>query len=453
MIDEQERQQMIDAMLDQLENGSVADRRAAAYYLGEAAAGEAVDGLIKAYHEDTNRSVRRAAAYSLGMFRAVEKALKAGREPEVVELLRHVEEEGQLGTRAPVGRWIRIILGLLVALVALAALNLVSNNIKVALFPSLARDRVTVAREVQSQFTPIRNDVNTLQSQFVGVVVNGGDLDCTAYFNDPPPINALPSLDSLVHTDLAALINRMNGVRDSLVTTRTIFNEACFGAAPLTREAAGAVYRDFVPTITTIGELDAALISMIENAPTPTPIPPTPRPATETPIPPTGEPATAAPQVQPTLDAPLPEGNPIVPTVPNFSGESDANPSRHLPALYAIVDTVTSTRGASSLLLRYWQDVQTSGDTDGCSASRPGIPETYTVLPEIDLQTSPEFSRAVTLINNGLNALRDGWREFQSACSAGNMLGSVQSGIAFAQAADSAFEAAVPLLDRVRANS
>ena len=72
MIDAEERQQLINAMLDKLEHGNAAERRAAAYWLGEAAAGDAVDELIKTYHDDDNKSVRAAAAYALGMFRAVD---------------------------------------------------------------------------------------------------------------------------------------------------------------------------------------------------------------------------------------------------------------------------------------------------------------------------------------------------------------------------------------------
>lgn len=451
MIDELERQQHINAMLDQLERGNVSQRRAAAQWLGEAAAGEAVDELIKAYHDDEDRGVRQAAAYALGMFRAVDKALKEGREEEVVALLHEVEDEGRLGHRAPTGKWMRRILGLTLALVLLGVLNLFVNNLRAALFPDLARDRAVVAREIQTQFIPIRNDVNTLQSQFVNVVVNGGDLDCTAFFNDPPPVAALPNLDSLVHDDLAALVERMNEVHSALLTTKTAYNDACFGASPLTREGAGEVYRGFVPTITRVGELDAALVAVIEDTPAIAPTALTPIPAA-TNAPPTPEPATAAPTLEST-SAPATSAPIVMPTQPPVAGESGANPARHLPGLYAIVDTVTSTRGAASLLLRYWQDVQSTGSTDGCAVATPGIPENYSVLPEVDLQVSQELARAVTLINNGLSALREGWRTFQASCQTGNMVAGVENGLAFAQAADAAFQAAVPLLDRVRAQS
>jgi hypothetical protein len=445
MSDAQEqRQALIDAMTDQLEHGRAAQRRAAAYFLGEAAAADSIDALVKAYHEDPNKSVRQAAGYALGMFRAFEKGIKSEREDEVYETVRQVEEEGRYGHRAPVGKWLRLILALLLTLIILGALNLFRDRFKVALFPGLARDRVTIARDINRQFTAIKNDVNTLQSQFINVVINGGELDCTAYFNESPPVPALPTMDSLVHADLVALVERANVVQQSLASTKAVFNAACFGTEPLTRERASEVYGAFVPSIQEAGSIDQTLTAVIQNAPTPTPIPPTPVPVTETPIPPTEAPTLEA---SPALDA-QPES--VIPTTEG-DASSPANPARHLPALFQIVDTVTSTRGASSLLLRYWEDVQQSGSTDGCSAARPTIPDNYVVLPEVDLRASVQLSQAVTLINNGLAALRDGWRDFQTHCDRGDMLSGLEQGYNLARATATSFDSAVRLLDAVRA--
>lgn len=446
----EQHQALIAAMIEQLETGNARQRRAAAYFLGEAAAGDAIEALVKAYHEDENKGVRQAAAYALGMFRAFEKGMKSGREEEVLELLNQVEQEGKYGHRAPVGKWLRRILALALTLAILGVLNVFRDNLKVALFPGLARDKVTIARELRQQFTPIKNDITTLQNQFANVVVTGGELDCTAFFNEPPPIPALPHLDSLTHGDLAALIERINAVQQRLVDAKAVFNAACFGGTPLTRETASGVYGDFVPSIQETGSIDAALVAILDNAPTPTPIPPTPVPATETPIPPT---PTLTPETPPTTEAQPGEAPAPIPTTEGASASSQANPARHLPALYAIVDRVTSTRGASSLLLRYWEDVQDSGRTDGCSAARPEIPDNYTVLPEIDLQVSIQLSQAVTLINNGLAALRNGWNDFQSACSRGDMVTAYQQYAPLAQVTHDSFDSAVRLLDIVRANA
>lgn len=443
MIDAEERQQLINAMLDKLEHGNAAERRAAAYWLGEAAAGDAVDELIKTYHDDDNKSVRAAAAYALGMFRAVDKALKAGREEQVVERLRQVEEEGKLGGRAPVGRWMRRIFGLLLSLLIIGGLYLVRDNLRVLVFPSLAQDRLSLVSSLQQQFTPIKNDVTTLQNQFVNVVINGGQLDCTAFFNEPPPVAALSNVDSLAYADLAAMVTRMNGVHDSLLATKAVYNEACFGSTPLTRESAGEVYRDFVPTITTIGELETALNVTLQNAPTATPEPPTAAPVTETPLPPTPEPTNAAPTSAPIEATSAPQIDP--------TAAAQANPGRHVGNLYVIVETATGLNGPSSLLLRYWTDVKQSGDTGGCTAPAPAIPENYTVLPEIDLQVSVQLRQAVTLINNGLGALRSGWHDFQTACTNGTLAASADNGYNWALNTQTSFQSARPLLDIVRA--
>ncbi len=444
MIDAEERQQTINAMLDKLETGNAAERRAAAYFLGEAAAGDAVDELIKTYHDDENKGVRTAAAYALGMFRAVDKALKAGREEEVVERLRQVEEEGKLGQRAPTGRWVRRIFGLLLCLLMLGGLYVVRDNIRVLFFPSLAHDRVALARDLQQQFTPIKNDVTTLQNQFVNVVINGGELDCTAYFNEPPPVTPLPNVDSLVYADLATLVTSMNTVHSELLRTKAIFSEACFGSTPLTRESAGEVYRDFVPTITTIADLETALGVVLQNAPTATPLPPTAAPATATSVAPTAEPTSEAPTAAPVAATNAP------PQI-DLTAAAGAYPGRHVTSLYQIVETVTGLNGSSSLLLRYWSDVKQSGTTGGCTAPQPALPDNYAVLPEIDLQVSVQLRQAVTLINNGLGALRSGWHDFETACTAGTLVTSADSGYNWALNTQTSFQSARPLLDIVHA--
>jgi len=448
MIEEQDPQPMIEAMLDQLEHGSVAERRAAAYYLGESASEESIEPLITAYHDDKNRSVRQAAAYALGMYRAVDLALTKGENDRVVGLLEQVAR-GELGRRAPIGRWFRRILGLLLALVVLGGLNLYRDNIRVLLFPNLARDKVTIAREIDRWFTTVQNDVTALQNQFYSAISSGGQVDCTTFFNEPAPFPPLPGVDALTYPEFVSLIDRMNGVRSQYSTAKARFNAVCVDGNPLTSETAALALQEFVPTVPLALELKNELQTIIENAPTATAAPPT---ETSVPVEPTAAPAVVPTAEPPTVEPPTPGSSALgnsAPTAPNFAGESDANPARHLPALYAIIDNVTTARGASSLLLRYWQEVQSSGTTSGCEATRPSIPQNYIVLPEIDVAVSEELHQAVNLINIGLNALRDGWREFQTACDAGNMQGRVATGLPFAEAADAAFENAVPLLDRV----
>ena len=437
-----ERQLLIDEMLDKLEHGKAGERRDAALYLGEAAAGEAVDALVRAYHEDDDKRVRKAAAYALGMFRAVERGLKDGREKQVVAQLNRGEEEGKLGGRAPIGRWIRINLGLLIALAAVVALFQFQDVLRDRLIPPDPRPRAEVAREFETWYALVKNDVRALQAEFVRVVVNGGEFDCTAFFNEPEGY-ALPKDDARAYPDLARFVGEAEAVRAGLMTAKARYNDACYGGSPLTREGAGEAYAAFVPSITALDALDAE-ITGVTAPPTvtvPEAIPPTAT-AELTAAPPTATVPAVAATSEP--ESTSPDEPPATPT------ESPVNVMRHLPALYSIVDTVTGARGASSLLTRYWEDVEVSGRTEGCSITTPpDIPANY-LLDEADRVASAELAMAADLINSGLEALRNGWTTFRFACNSRDMGSSFEQGITIARTAADAFQAATPLLDSLR---
>ena len=434
-----ERQLLIDEMLDKLEHGKAGERRDAALYLGEAAAGEALDALVRAYHEDDDKRVRKAAAYALGMFRAVEKGLKDGRDKQVVGLLTRVEEEGKLGRRAPVGRWIRINLGLLLALALLVALFPFQDEIRDRLFPGSPRPRAEVAREFDSWYTLVRNDARALQAEFVRVVVNGGEFDCTAFFNEPEAY-ALPKDDARAYADLTRFVGEAEAVRAGLMTAKSRYNDACYGGSPLTREGAGEVYAAFVPSITALDALDGEINAITAPTAAPTAVPPS-----ETPQLTDAPPTATVPAAAATTEL---ESSTLEPSAAPTNAA--LNLMTHLPALYNLVDTVTGARGASSLLTRYWQDVEGGGRTEGCSITTPpDIPGNY-VLAEAERQASAELATAVDLINSGLEALRNGWTTFRFACNSRDMSGSLEQGITIARTAADAFQASVPLLDSLR---
>ena len=119
--------------------------------------------------------------------------------------------------------------------------------------------------------------------------------------------------------------------------------------------------------------------------------------------------------------------------------------------LFNIVDDVTSTRGASTLLVQYWTDVQTSGSTQGCSTtSIPTIPNNVFV-PEADLEASPDLRDAVQLINNGLSALRTDWTNFQFACNSNGLQSKLSLELPNARVAADSFTAAGIKLQLVQA--
>jgi hypothetical protein len=131
--------------------------------------------------------------------------------------------------------------------------------------------------------------------------------------------------------------------------------------------------------------------------------------------------------------------------MPKPSSTSTSSPSafiQELTMLFNIVDDVTSTRGSSTLLVQYWEDVQKSGSTQGCSTTTiPTIPNSVFV-PDADLQASPNLRDAVQLINNGLSALRTDWTNFQFACNSDGLAAKLQTELANARVAADSFAAA-----------
>src|SRR5690606_23212771 len=102
-------------------------RRESAAWLGEAGDPSAITRLRQLYEEDPDKGVRQAAAYSLGMFSALEAGLNGPNQEDVVQRLEDIALKGKFGSRSrmPVGFLRKLLLGLLVSLAILLALNFV----------------------------------------------------------------------------------------------------------------------------------------------------------------------------------------------------------------------------------------------------------------------------------------------------------------------------------------
>lgn len=448
--------EQIEGYLRRLSSEKAAVRREAAYQLGELAAGDALPDLIDLYKNDPDPSVRQAAAYALGMFRAVEEAINSGKQEKAEALLEAVEE-GEIGHRADRGGALRTLLGLLLSLAVLVALYVVLPGLipgggiaipRVGASAS-ANNRAAVVAQLQPVFQRVRNDTTQLQTQLTRLL-GGQQLDCAAFFNNPQPVTLSPA-DAAAYPDLNQVVVDLNAAIANFSAAFTRYDQACSGN-PLPPEQVGTLLRGLVANINLFPTLEAELDSA--GSAQPTAAPPTSAPVTE----PTTVPPTAAPVVEPTT---APE-QPVVPTtvpptpVPPTSAPDGvptvdpANMRMHLRELYARIDRVTQQRGASTLLTQYWIDVLDAGRTDGCTATMPEIPETYTVLPESDALNSRELGQAVQLINTGLNALRDAWNSFRTACREGRLTANAQAEYQRALVTGNTFEAAMGLLDVLR---
>jgi hypothetical protein len=440
------RERQINAMIDQLSSPRASERREAAYWLGEAAAGDAVPLLVELYKHDDDPGVREAAAYALGMFRAVEDALKRGQEDRVVRLLEQVENEGKLGKRANKRGLVRLLLGLTLSFAVLtaAAALLPDETVDAALEaagleqalaalgpaepappPATADDagakdegHSRVVADLRASYAQISADATTLQNQFLAVL-GGGTLDCTAFFNNPPPVEPERAA---AYPELAALASQLAGAQTDLNAARARYDDACNGVRLLPVEDVGPVYSIVIRTLQALPEIEAALSAAERGQPISLP-------ATATPTP---------------MDTPTPTQTP-----PPTTEISIANPRAHLAGLYSLIDTMTGQRGQLTLLGQYWRDVQQAGRTDGCNQPLPPIPADYT-LPPADARAAPALEQAVELINQGLELTRVGWADFLIACGSRELAPGISDGLALYSTALTAFQAATQLLDSVR---
>lgn len=456
MIDEQPNMfaEEIQAMIDQLSSKSAADRREAALFLGEAAAAEAVPDLIDLYKKDKDASVRAAAAYALGMFKAIDRALAAGDEEKVTQYLRQVEEEGELGSRARTGRAVKIMVGLILSLAVIVVIYFnFQPKLKATLFGS-THTRATVVTDMRHSFDMVNNDTRTLQNALIGVISNQ-PLSCVAFFNNAPAYH-LDAVDAVAYPDLATLGSRLSAIQTSLTKAKARYDAACNQGAAFGVAEARDTFSILTPALQQLVPLQADLAQAeAEVGGQPASIPPTSAPGNNQAAP-TNAPANAAPtsapannnQAAPTQQGSLQPGVELQPTVPPPA--SNVDPKTQLAPLYNLLDDVTSTRGASTLLLQYWMDVKNTGSTSGCDlGSFPTVPNNI-FIPEEYLQASTNLRDAVQLTNNGLAALRDGWQNFRNSCAQQSLTTDAPAGLANASVVANSFDAAKTLLDRVQ---
>lgn len=457
MLDQQAdlREREINAHLDLLQSAKARERRAAAYWLGEAAASDAVPLLVEVYQHDRNNSVRRAAAYALGQFRAVEVALKQGKEEKVVRLLEGVEGRGELGRRLNRAPYRRLLVALLLLFVVLAAAVVIVYGLPTSL-SSLAgglsdaqvAERRAVAADIRPVFDGLRADVETQQAQLQGLL-GGGTLDCQAFYNAPGRYTLAADRAS-AYPDIANLVNQMNNVQANFAAVSSRFERACFENAPLTPAEIGPTYGLLLPSINALPAIELALTALEEGrsmSPVATEVP-TVDVAVTAEIGETAVPATATATPPPT-ETPQPTLTPTRTNTPIPTTEINlANPRRNLGPLYNIVDRVTGAQGLGIRLLGYWTDAQNTGATGGCNLSAPELPSAYQ-LPQEDAEASPELAEAVTLINGGLEALQTQWNDFVLACNDGSVRSRAASELEQTRAALTPFGEANELLDNV----
>jgi hypothetical protein len=409
-------------------------RREAAYYLGEAGHDEAITRLAWLYKNDPDKSVRDAAKYALGQFRAVELALKRGDEERVVGLLEGIVNDGKMGHRlktrpSRLGLYAVILLILFVILLAaavvipgkrplpgpLSALKLPGGS---SVQPAASGPTTVSLDQIQPVYSAIQADAQTLAGK-LQAVLTGGTLDCTAFLNGTSPI--VFDGDTTGKPELAAAIQTINDAQAAVQAAATRYQEACFQSKPLEPSELGGLMG---PLLTAERDLPLAqqIIATQEAIAQMSPTP------------------SLEPSITPAMAVATDTGVPVTAT-PALNGAN-------LVPLYDLVSTMTDPRGPNRLLQQYWQDGKVANRTDGCNLNQPDIPDNYT-LPE-GTTPSEQLSQAVALVNEGLNGVRRNWADFEAACAARTLSQSAARGLQIADAADQAFMTAAVALDNVR---
>jgi hypothetical protein len=225
-------------------------RAKAAAWLGEAGDPTAITMLAQTYKNDADASVRDAAAYSLGMFRALEQELDND-SARVEQLLRDVAA-GKMGRRVPLrARTMgKVALGMIVAAALVAALAFILPPFLRPLAPAtpsgdtVSTDSTTtdastapsdaptgVIGDVTTALDSLSTNVSTLRTQYQAVL-GGGSLDCSAALADLTPVT-LADADRSSSADLATVVDTINNGQTTFTEARVLFDETCAsGAAP-----------------------------------------------------------------------------------------------------------------------------------------------------------------------------------------------------------------------------
>jgi hypothetical protein len=211
--------------IKQLRNKSAQTRAEAAYWLGEAGEVQAIEPLAQLYEKEKDPKVRQAAAYALGMFRAMETLIEAGDQEGLTDALIQVQMEGKFGKRAsvPPNILLAIMGGLALLLVALIAANVLLRLNGDT--DTDAADLTPVATVGADASTPLATpDPSVATADAAATALAVSDLTLTAAFT--PQASGTP-IDRRTHVlALIGIIDTMTNLRGPTTLLGQYWTEA-----------------------------------------------------------------------------------------------------------------------------------------------------------------------------------------------------------------------------------
>lgn len=420
----------------------------AAQWLGESGEPRAITTLLRAYQKDKDKAVRSAAKAALGQFKALQIAMESDDEEDqrmVNDLLEAVIFKGKRGKRLgirPRALWVLQGVMLVIGL-GLLGLGLTMQGANAAaggsdtpvvaengsadgdtqsVAPTTDPTNLTTIYAALSQHHESLSADATLLSTQVREITQGFGQDCELEsFMQTQPFSLPAGFDSAANPDIAAAVEQVNAIQADFSRIANDLRQSCNSQMPLSSDQALAHLDSIIAdqrTLVTLPELWADVD--LSSVPTPTPV------ATATPVP------TETPTPIPTVD-------------PNVLRQQ-------ITAIDFIIDEMnTPIRGKNSLVLQYWQDVQTAGSTLACNDAPPTIPADFVLPNTAELQNAPpQLASAVQQVNLGLQLSRQSWQLFSSSCSGDSLPANASTGISAAQAAQTSFQQARNSLDQIR---
>ncbi len=392
---------------------------------------ESVPDLVKIYADPQEPpAVRHAVREALGVFKAIQVAVKKGQavelpDPDSVPHLRDVT-----------GTFRRLRTGLVIALVLVIALNagvfILKRNAQ-ALPP---REPRLMVAEMRFALDQLRADITNQQAawnQYQAIQTLGCDrLAPPAAISTSTGWIEGMGITQAAHPELydAALVFTRAINRFTLVA-----NEWSLGCANQPTGGAEANLAQLAAISDETTLIQSALARAEAALPTPEA---TPRlgPGGEVlaTIDPSGIPVTLPPTVPPT---------PLAMSVDRYGA--------YIRAMRERVDGAALGRGVVAQLNQYWQDIRTGGQTFGCGQMLPDDNvANYVGLTAEDAALDPRLNDIQVAINVGMTLARESLTNFRQACNAGNFSTLVEMGQPQAQQALAALNQASLLLDQLQ---
>ena len=417
---------LIMELVDQLEHEKPRIRLQAIRRLAAIGDPRCITALNNVYaNEDEQPEVRQAAKDALGVFKAIKEAIDHGRDVELPD---------PASVRLP--RFTPELLRRLLVVLSVVLGVLLIVNVALLLIPvTRPFDAGEMLYFLQNRYEQVRQEVTKQQTAWQ-TLQNGGQLDCNPGLDpDPAAVDGSDlraiQIDPETYGDLyranLALISAVDQViltsNNRLVscTTGTIAGNADENLQRLTQSS--AALDQVAQSLTQAGTL------LAETAqPTQAPLDGAPTVVEATPIP-SEEPPTATPGV--VIDY-----------------------ATYIRVLRQQIEFVAGARGELTLLVQYWQDIQTAGQSSGCrqllDPNAPSLAD-YTGLRPQDAAADPRLQNIVSTLNIGLALTRDSMQNFLNGCSANNFAPVLNVGQQQAIQGLSALNQVTALLDQIQA--